>query len=108
MEKHLEKIGQMLIDFKNENKMGNQLNINGNVRNNVYQSLNITSNSVEFEKKTIGEVKSLGYSLNENIRKYLEENKVKEPIKIATITDSEFGAYFSGFEVSYKMKYRIK
>ena len=108
MEKHLEKIGQMLIDFKNRSKMGFDLNISGNVKYNVHQSLKITSNSKEFEKKTIGEIKNLGYSLNEIIRQYLEENKVLEPIKITTITDRLFGTYFEGFEVSYKMKHVIK
>jgi uncharacterized HAD superfamily protein len=110
MEKHLEKIGQMLVDFKNGSEInyGTQISISGNVKYNVHQSLNITSNSKEFEKKTIGEVKSLGYSLNESIRQYLEDNQVKERIKIATITDREFGVYFSGFEVSYKMKHITK
>jgi len=108
MEKHLEEIGSILINFKNEHKMGNLLNISGSVKYNHHTSLNITSNSVEFEKKTIGEVKGLGYSLNESIRQYLEDNEVKECIKIATVTDTEFGAYFNGFEVSYKLRHVAK
>jgi hypothetical protein len=107
-EEHLEAIGQMLIDFKNEHKMGNQINISGYVKDNHYKSLSISSDSVAFDNKTIKEVKDLGYSLNEKIRKYLEDNKIKEFVKISTRKDLEFGTFFNGFVVSYEVTHTTK
>lgn len=106
MKEHLVAIGQMLIDFKNEHKMGNELNISGTVRQDSSYYLNL--DSVNFNDKTVGEVKRLSLNLYQKIRNYLKENNIKEVIKISTRKDVEFNHFFNGFAVSYEVIHTTK
>ncbi len=89
MKKHLEDIKDIIIKFKRKYKFNeNYLKIKGSVYSNVYSRLKIKCNT-ELDNFTLKRIKSIEEEIYENIRKYLDKNKIKSELYIYPTISSD-------------------
>lgn len=103
MEKHYINISQIIKTFcKTNDLLMCYTQINDTVSKNSHSNLNISSNWNE--NLTLKELSNKKYKLYEDIRKYLEINKIEEPLIIKT--ESRGWAY-SDFTLSFQKEFKF-
>jgi hypothetical protein len=102
---HLQNLGKIVTSFKRKYNFNEAyLSISGGVQKTSHSRLHISCIN-EFDKMTLSQIKEIEGTLYENLRKYLEKNKISKTLILRDAFSPSW--HKNGTELIFETSYKV-